>query len=83
MKHHYTNLGLVPVVLAYEYHTKTRMYDTDDGTYEIIPSYVQIHDVFIDGERTKGVQSFADWQLNAWEREILEITERDRGVIHE
>lgn len=83
MKHHYTTLGLVPVVLEYEHYPRTRMYDEEDGTYEIVPAQVQIYDVFIDGERTKGVQSFADWQLSAWEREIMDIVDRNRGVIHE
>lgn len=77
MKHHYTFIGNsgIPVVLEYIFHPRSRVYDEEDGTYDILDSCVQITDIFIDGMRARGVRSFADWQLSAWEREILQIND--------
>lgn len=80
--HHYTTLGNIPVVLEYEYVPRQRIYDDEDGTYEITPSYVRIYEVYVDKNRSKGIQSFAYWQIDAWEREISNLLEAGKSSIY-
>lgn len=81
MKHHYTFIGNsgIPVVLEYIYHPRSRVYDEEDGTYETLNPCAQILDVFIDGVRARGTRSFADWQISAWEREIMQSNDSPKS----
>jgi len=73
MSYHYTELGNVPVVVQYTFQPQAKMYDADDGTYDIIPPYVFIEQVYINGYTTKGLHCFSEWQLDKWEDEILAV----------
>lgn len=76
MNKHYTYLGHAPVMVSYTYYPKSFMYNDDLDEKETIPSFVEIHDVYIDGMKSGSISLFSNRVLDQWEKEIIAYVEK-------